>query len=65
MKPLLLDVKYNSKSYFYSGIFKQRVQRKDMVCMKDLTGCQMSWQNRNDKIGTTIIAMVLLYLIIS
>ena len=35
-----------------------------MVCMKDLTGCQMSWRNRNDKIGTTIIAMVLLYLII-
>ena len=39
--------RYSMIYYFlFSGIFKQPVQLKEMVCTKAWTGCQTNWPNR-------------------
>ena len=49
-KMLFDTISHNS--LYYSGTSRLHVQHKDMVFMRDSTGCQMSWQSHNGEIGT-------------
>ena len=51
MADILFDVTSHN-SLYYSGTSRLHVQHKDMVFMRDSTGCQMSWQSHNGEIGT-------------